>query len=111
LVEVCPAQTAVAKERLAKALRDLGATGSGGEEHETAAGRLRLVTTTKAGDDYDTLRRNAVEMLVDTAVRVRVAGLDDLMRIRRARGTPDDEAAIPALRAIGEELAAPLPAR
>jgi len=102
VIEVCHAQTAVATERLERALKDLGGT-------TTAAGELRLLTTTDAGDDYDTLRRNAVEMLVDTAVRVRVAALDDLMRIRRTRGTPDDQAAMAVLRAIGDELAAPLP--
>ena len=102
VIDVCPARTAVAKERLANALRDLGATEPRGQEHEMAAGRLRLIDTTDAGDDYDILRRNAVEMFVDTAVRVRVAALDDLMRIRRARGTPEDQAALAHLRAIGE---------
>lgn len=104
VIEICPARTAVAKERLANALRDLGAMDPRAQEHESAAGLLRLIDTTDAGDDYDTLRRNAVEMLVDTAVRVRVAALDDLMRIRRARGTADDQAAMAQLRAIGQEL-------
>ena len=103
VIEVCVAQTSVAEERVAKALGDLGAVaGSDDQDWKTAAGQLRLLTTTGAGDDYDSLIRNAVDMTIDTAVHVRVASLDDLMRIRRAQGTPDGLAALSVLRAIGE---------
>lgn len=102
LVEVCHAQTEAASERLAVALEDLEATGSDGQ-FRTDAGRLRLLTETIAGDDYELLRRNAVGMLVDAGILVHVAAIEDLVRVRQARGSPEDRAAMAVLRVIGEE--------
>jgi hypothetical protein len=62
--------------------------------------RLRLVTQTAAGDDFDALDRNAVGMFVDSGIRVRVASIDDLVRIRLAAGTPEGEQAAAVLRAV-----------
>ena len=62
--------------------------------------RLRLLTVTAGGDDFDALDRNAVGMIVDSGIRVRVASIDDLMRIRLAAGTPDGEKAVAVLRAV-----------
>jgi len=91
-VEVCHATTDVAKERLALALEDLGELAD--------ATRLRLVTETASGDDYDVLDRNAVGMHVDAGILVRVACLDDLVRSRLAAGTAEDQQAATMLRAI-----------
>jgi transcriptional regulator with XRE-family HTH domain len=91
-VEVCHATTDVAKERLALALEDLG--------EQADATRLRLVTETASGDDYDVLERNAVGMHVDAEILVRVASLSDLARMRLAEHTPEDEEAAAMLRAV-----------
>lgn len=95
VVEVCVASTAVAKERLATALDDLGA--------EAEEGRLQVMTETAAGDEYDVLARNAVQVLVDAGILVRVAAPQDLIRIRRARATSKDLEAAAVLGVIVEE--------
>lgn len=97
-IEVCVASTQVARERLGRALDDLGELASGG--------RLRVMTETAAGDDYDVLRRNAVTMLVDAGISARVAALEDLARARRARGGPEDREAAAKLIAVADEEAA-----
>ena len=91
-IEVVHARTEVAQQRLTMALADLAEMGK----------RLRALTETAAGDDYDRLKRNAVQMHVDSGILVPVAGLEDLIAIRRAAGTPDDRAAEAILRAIGK---------
>ncbi len=93
-VEVCHATTEVGSERLAMALEDLGPLAD--------KRRLRLVTATASGDDFDALDRNAVGMQVDAGIRVRVASIDDLVRIRLATGTDADEEAAAVLRAVDE---------
>lgn len=95
LVEVCHAETDVARERLALALDDLGSAAD--------PSRLRLVTETAAGDGYDVLARNAVGMHVDAGILVRVAALEDLVRIRRAQCTQDDRDAAAVLEAVKQE--------
>jgi transcriptional regulator with XRE-family HTH domain len=107
VVEVCHAQTEAASERLAAALEDLEATGSDGLQFRTGAGGLRLLTETTAGDNYELLKRNAVWMHVDSGILVHVAAIEDLIRIRRARGSPTDHAAMAVLRVIGEESSRP----
>ncbi len=91
-IEVCHATTDVARQRLAMAREDLG-------KHADPR-RLRLLTQTDAGDDYDVLARNAIGLHVDAGILVRVAALDDLVRARRARGTPEDHEAAAVLLAI-----------
>lgn len=103
VVEVCHAQTNAARERLAKALEDLEATGTdGGRPFRTDAGRLSLLSETIAGDDYEMLKRNAVGMHVDAGILVQVAAIEDLIRVRQAAGSPEDRAAMAVLRVIGE---------
>jgi len=94
MIEVCHATTDVARDRLAKALDDLGEAGS--------PKRLRLVTETAAGDDYDALMRNATNMHVDAGIQMRVAALEDLIRVRKARRTVEDLEAAALLRAIAD---------
>lgn len=91
-IQVCHASTDVAAERLALAREDLG--------EQADPSHLRLVTRTDAGDDYDTLLRNAAAMHVDTRFLVRVAATDDLIRARRARGQPGDLEAAAVLLAL-----------
>ncbi len=93
-IEVCHATTDVAAQRIALAREDLG--------RDADARRLRLVTETDAGDDYDMLARNAIGLHVDAGVLVRVAALDDLIRARRARRTPKDQDAAAVLLAIAD---------
>ena len=57
---------------------------------ETDAERLRILTETAAGDDYDVLVPNAVAMHVEAGILVRVAAIEDLIRVRRAGSTPED---------------------
>ncbi len=94
-VEVCAAATEVARERLRLALDDLGA--------EAERGRLQVLTETEAGDDYTVLIRNAITMPVDAGLLIRVAALEDLIRVRRKGAAPDDREAEAVLRAIADE--------
>ena len=103
VIEVCHSPSDVARERLGRALEDLGARTSDGHEFATDAGQLRLTTEASAGDGYGVLARTAVRMHVDTGILVPVASLDDLVRIRLARGDPEDRLTAAMLRAIGEE--------
>ena len=98
IVEVCVGSTDVARERLRLALDDLG------EEGE--AGRLRVEAETQGGDAYEVLVRNAVPMPVASGIVVRVAALEDLIRIRRAGRAPEDGEAEAMLGAIVEETRA-----
>lgn len=102
-IEVVHATTRAATEQLARALEDVGATASDKRGLKTALGWLRLLTESPAGDDYDVLARTAVGMPVDSGVLVRVASIDDLIRIRRATRTPEDASAAAVLTAIAGE--------
>jgi transcriptional regulator with XRE-family HTH domain len=94
-VEVCVQATPLAKERLARAIEDLAELARGG--------RLRVLTTTAAGEDYESLSPNAVRMNIDAGRTAPVASLLDLIRDRRARGAPDDLQAAAELAAIRED--------
>ena len=61
------------------------------------------MTETDARDDYAVLARTGVRMPVDSGVLVAVASIQDLIRIRRARGTPADLEAAAILLAIANE--------
>lgn len=95
VVEIIHPATDVARLRLALAVEDLG----------TSSAQLRTMTETEAGDDYAVLARAAVRMPVDSGVPVAVASIQDLIRTRRARGTPADLEAAAILRAIANEPA------
>jgi transcriptional regulator with XRE-family HTH domain len=103
-VEIVHAQTDVARERLAMALEDLGATTAKDGKHTTDAGELSVRTQTAAGDGYEVLVRNAARAYVDSGINVRVAAIEDLIRDRLARSTPHDEEAARVLRAVADEL-------
>lgn len=104
VIEICHPGTDLARERLRRTLDDLGADpASDGREFATDAGRLRTMTESDAGDTYDVLIRTAVRVPVDAGLFVRVASLEDLIRIRRARGTEPDAEAAAVLHAISDE--------
>jgi transcriptional regulator with XRE-family HTH domain len=92
-IEICIASTAVARERLNLALDKLP---------ETDVERLRILTTTGAGDGYDLLVRNAVPLHVDAGILVRVAAIEDLIRARRACASPEGPEAAAVLGVIVE---------
>jgi transcriptional regulator with XRE-family HTH domain len=110
-VEICHAMESL--ERLVTALEDLNARPrpdiAALEQDEarflTDSGELRLTAHPVVGDDFETLWRTANKALVDTGLLVRVAALEDLIRIRRARGTPADHEALELLGALRDELA------
>jgi transcriptional regulator with XRE-family HTH domain len=95
VIEICVASTEIAQDRLRAALEDLSTT--------TDAGRLRVLTETPAGDTYDVLARNAVQLHVEAGFLVPVAALEDLIRSRRAAGTQQGREAATVLEAIIEE--------
>lgn len=103
LVEICHATTDVAAERLQLALDDLSAAHADGDDWTTAADRLRLITKTAAGDDYEVLVRNAARVNLMPGVLVRLASIEDLIRDRRARGTAADRDVADVLRAVSDE--------
>lgn len=90
-VAVCCAADRANRDRLARAL-------------ETDARPIRLLDEPIPGEGFEVLARTARPMLVDTGLLVRVASLDDLMRIRRARGRHQDRAALEMLAALRDEL-------
>jgi transcriptional regulator with XRE-family HTH domain len=90
-VEICHPDTDVARERLDLALADLQAS----EQRLD----LRTVRATEAGDDYAVLARNASKLPVDAGIMVPVAAVEDLVRARAARATPEDAEVAAILRA------------
>jgi transcriptional regulator with XRE-family HTH domain len=97
-VEVCHADTDVARERIAMALEALG-------DREAGPRRLRLLTRTPAGDDYDVLARTARRTTLYRGLTVRLAALEDLIRDRLATGTADDRALAADMRVIQDVAA------
>lgn len=100
IVEVCHADTDVARERIAMALEALG-------EREAGPRRLRLKTETPAGDGYGVLVRTAKETVLYAGLVVRLAALEDLIRNRLATGSAEDRATAVELRII-QDVAAEL---
>ncbi len=123
-VDVTPAADAVNLERLAAALRDLGARLRSAGEPEGAsfsieAEMLRTAgmwtLTTRAGDldlcfapsgtrGYDDLRRGASRLLVGKSLNVAVASLRDVIRSKEAAGRAKDLAQLPLLRRTLEQI-------
>jgi len=93
VIEICVATTHLAQDRLTRALDGLDSTQAS----------LRLLNQTTAGDTYDVLAGNAVAMHVVPGMLFLVAGLEDLVRARRAGATEKDREAVAVLGAIIEE--------
>jgi hypothetical protein len=117
-VDVTPARDTENLDRLAAALRDLGArlrtpTDPDGIEFPIEptflAGNDTLTLATRYGDldiaftpsgtrGYEDLRRSAVELELGTGSVVTVASLADVIRSKEAAGRLKDEGQLPALR-------------
>jgi hypothetical protein len=117
-VDVTPARDTENLDRLAAALRDLGArlrtpTDPEGIEFPLdstfLAGNDTWTLSTKYGDldiaftpsgtrGYEDLRRSAVELELGTGSVVTVASLADVIRSKEAAGRLKDEGQLPALR-------------
>jgi len=126
-VDITPARDRANMDRLAAALRELGARIRTSNEPEgvefpvegafLAAQPLMLNLTTEAGDvdltlapagfaaGYDALAPRAVDIEFDDGVVVRVAALDDIIASKRAANRPKDKAALPYLEALADDIA------
>ena len=70
---------------------------------DTRFGPFDVLANPDPGFDYDTLLRSSEEAEV-VGVRVRFAGLDDLMAMKRAAGRPKDRIELEVLGALREEI-------
>jgi len=118
-IDVCPSSTEENLERLADALRAIGARlrvsgepdGVQFDPHPQQLRQMSMLTLltihgpldlcfTPAGflDGYETLHTNEVQIVV-AGVQVAVASLDDVIKSKRSAGRPKDIVALPALEA------------
>jgi predicted nucleotidyltransferase len=109
-VDVIPSPAPAAARRLSQALSALGAEEVGRNEHltrfETRGGRLDVIDLEEiAGTarSFEELRSRALVVNLD-GIEIPVAGLDDLVRMKRAAGRPQDLTDIGALTRDDEEL-------
>jgi hypothetical protein len=70
---------------------------------DTDAGSLDILGTPAGTSGFDALNVNAVEMHFDL-MSVKVASIDDLMRMKRAAGRPKDRIELEILGALQDEL-------
>ncbi len=120
-VDICYARDDENLERLAAALQQLGATLRGAPsdvpfrldartlkagDHSTfatTAGPLDCLGTPAGTDGFADLDASATDEDLDGLV-VRVASIDDLIRMKRAAGRPQDKIAVEWLAALRDEL-------
>ncbi|MGH2635913.1 MAG: hypothetical protein ACRDHU_07200 [Actinomycetota bacterium] len=119
--DVCYERSPDNLERLAVALRELGAKLRGVDDEvpflldaATLAAGDHFTFTTRAGDldvlgtpagvrGFDELARRAVSFDLD-GITVLVASLDDLIRMKRAAGRPKDLIEVEVLAAVRDEI-------
>ena len=70
---------------------------------DTTAGALDILGTPVGTDGFDQLNANAVDMRLDF-MTVRVACLEDLIRMKRAAGRPKDRVELEILGALRDEI-------
>ncbi len=70
---------------------------------DTDAGRLDILGTPSGTTGFDELNANAVEMRLDL-MAIRVSAIDDLIRMKRAAGRPQDLKEVEILGALRDEL-------
>jgi hypothetical protein len=120
-LDICYARDRPNVEALAAALRELGATLRGAPKEvpflldaqtlqrsdhftfETRFGDLDCLGTPAGSKGFQDLVDGSAEMLVDS-VRVLVAGLQDLIRLKRTAGRPKDLVEVEILAALREEI-------
>lgn len=120
-LDVCPARDAANLDRLADAMRELGARLRGALEDvpfvldgrtlaagdhftfATDAGPIDCLGTPAGTDGFRDLDASATDEDLDGVV-VRVASLDDLIRMKRAADRPQDRIAVEWLSALRDEL-------
>jgi hypothetical protein len=120
-VDVCYARDDENLERLAAALRELKATLRGAPpdlpfqldakalkegDHftfSTTVGALDCIGTPAGTRGFGDLDKDATDIEVD-GLTVRVASLDDLIRMKRAAGRPKDQVGLEWLRAVRDQL-------
>ena len=120
-VDICYARDPENLERLSEALRDLGARlrGAQGEvpfrldtdalqraDHftfSTDAGPIDCIGTPAGTEAFGDLDAAATDEDLDGLV-VRVASVDDLIRMKRAAGRPQDRVSVEWLSALRDEL-------
>jgi hypothetical protein len=121
-LDVCYARDDENLERLAAALRELGAQLRGVDEPVpfqlnakslrngdtftflTSAGAVDLLGTPSGTLGFSDLDAGAIEMVVAGGVVIRVASLDDLMRMKRASAREKDLIGLEWLGAVRDEL-------
>ncbi len=119
-VDVCHARDDDNLERLARALRELEARLRGapdaplvldaktlrGGDHftfTTNVGPLDCLGTPAGTEGFEDLDASATDEDLD-GVRIRVASIEDLIRMKRAAGRPQDRVALEWLGAVRDEL-------
>jgi hypothetical protein len=120
-LDICYARDRPNLEALAAALRELGATLRGAPKDlpflldaqtlergdhftfETRFGDLDCLGTPAGSKGFQDLVDGSSEMVVDS-VRVLVASLQDLIRLKRAAGRPKDLVEVEILAALREEI-------
>jgi hypothetical protein len=121
--DVCYARDRQNLERLARALRDVEATLRGAPpdvpfrldaptleagDHltfDTTAGALDILGTPSGiPGGYDELERASDEMEIAPGLSVKVASIDDLIRMKRAAGRPKDLIEVEVLGALRDEI-------
>ena len=109
-VDVVPRPSPVNSRRLSEALPHLEAEKLERKAHlvrfNTREGRLDILDfdeTAGAPSSFDELRRRALVIDLD-GIEIPVAGLDDLVRMKRAAGRPQDLTDIASLTRTDEEL-------
>lgn len=69
----------------------------------TGFGAFDLLARPAGTDGYDDLRRGAVTIKLERALSIKVASIDDLIRMKRAAGRPKDLIEIEILTAVQDE--------
>jgi len=120
-IDVCYARDNENLDALARALRELGATPRGAPANlplrldgrtlaagdhftlTTRLGELDCLGTPQGSSGFAELDRNAADFDLE-GLTVRVASLDDLIRLKRAAGRPKDRIEVEVLGALREEI-------
>lgn len=76
--------------RLEAALADLGAEALTGSSFATRAGGLDFFNEVPGGAAYEQIKARSVPVDLGDGLEIRIAGIDDLIAMKRAAGRPQD---------------------